>query len=175
MDSKRLVTLKALTDHLSSEVTVANGYNHTLTDVVFRGCATFAADAPLPCVSILDNLNPDRFPSRAGNNDGEAGLATSRWVLLLQGWVDDDKLNPTDPAENLMADVKLALAKLDHDPSPMTTEQRHPNYLLGGLINGLECEPGTVRPPDQQSSKAYFWMRVILKFTENVRNPFDLS
>ena len=55
----------------------------------------------------------------------------------------------------------------------MSNEERSGSYLLGGLINGLDIEPGTVRPPDQNSAKAYFWMRVILKFTENVRDPFD--
>lgn len=174
-DSKRLATLKALTTYLAAEITVANGYQHTLTAAVFRGRMVFDTEDPLPCVSILDNLNPDRFPVRAGNNDGAAGVSGQRWILLVQGWVDDDKLNPTDPAELLLADVKMALAKLDHDPNPMTTEQRSANYLLGGLIEGLECEPGTVRPPDQNSAKAYFWMRVVLKFTENVRNPFDLT
>ena len=174
-DSKRLATLKALTTYLSTEVAVANGYLHNLTGNVYRGRALFGDTTPLPCVSILDNLNPDRFPVRAGADSGEAGVSGQRWILLLQGWVDDDKVNPTDPAEQLLADVKKALAKLDHLPHPLSNEAPSPNYQLGGLIAGLEYEPGTVRPPDQNSAKAYFWMRVILKFTENVRDPFDLT
>lgn len=174
MSSKRLATLKALTAHLESEVTVANGYLHDLTGAVFRGRIVFDDDDPLPCVSILDNPNPDRAPSRAGSNDGEAGDTRSRWTLLVQGWAQDDKRNPTDPAELLMADVKKALAKLDHLPNPMSGEQPHANYLLGGLIAGLEMESGVVRPPDYtNSAKAYFWMPVVLKFVENVRDPFD--
>ncbi len=173
MDSKRLATLKAITTFLETEVSVANGYEHDLAGNVFRGRMTFDETDPLPCVSLLDNINPDRFPSRAGFDDGDTGDTTSRWVLLLQGWVKDDKRNPTDPAEQLMADVKKAIAKLDTDPNPMSNEAQHPDYLLNGLIVGLEIEPGTVRPPDQHSAKAYFWMRVILKFNENVRDPFD--
>ena len=173
MDSKRLATLKALTAYLESEVVSGAEYNNTLAGNVYRGRTVFDEDDALPCVSILDNLNPDRYPNNAGDDDGEAGVAASGWTLLVQGWVDDDKRNPTDPAENLMADVKKALAKLDHDPNPMSNEERSGSYLLGGLINGLDIEPGTVRPPDQNSAKAYFWMRVILKFTENVRDPFD--
>ena len=173
MDSKRLATLKALTAYLESEVVAGPDYNNTLADKVYRGRTVFDDDDPLPCVSILDNLNPDRFPRAAGKEDGEAGEAASRWVLLIQGWVEDDKKNPTDPAENLMADVKKALAKLDHDPNPMSNEPQSGSYLLGGLIDGLDIEPGTVRPPDQNSAKAYFWMRVVLKYTENVRDPFD--
>lgn len=173
MDSKRLATLKALTAYLEAEVVAGSDYNNTLAGNVYRGRTVFDEDDSLPCVSILDNLNPDRYPSVAGKDDGEAGDASSRWILLIQGWVEDDKKNPTDPAENLMADVKKAIAKLDHDPNPMSDEEQSDNYLLGGLINGLDIEPGTVRPPDQNSAKAYFWMRVILKFTENVRDPFD--
>lgn len=173
MDSKRLATLKALSAHLEGDITPANGYEFDLTGAVFRGRLYFDHTDPVPCLSILDALNPDRYPSVAGKDDGEPGVAASRWVLLLNGWVQDDKRNPTDPAEQFMASVKKSLAKLDDDPNPMSVQPQHPNYMLGGLIAGLDIEPGTVRPPDEQSAKAYFWMRVILKFTENVRDPFD--
>jgi hypothetical protein len=43
------------------------------------------------------------------------------------------------------------------------------------LIVSLKCEPGTVRPSDEQSSEAFFWMRVILEFVENMIDPYDLS
>ena len=173
MDSKRLATLKALSDHLSDEVRIDNGYQHNLAKAVFRGRLYFDDDDALPCLSILDNINSDRFPRRAGGE--EVGAEdTTNWILLLNGWVKDDKCNPTDPAEQLMADVKKALAKVALEPHVMAADQtKHPNFLLGGLINGLEFEPGTVRPPDENSKYAYFWMRVILKFTENVSDPFD--
>lgn len=174
MDSKRLATLKALTAYLNEEITEANGYEHTLADgAVTRGRMFYTADDPLPNLSILDNVNPDRFPSIAGKQDGEAGEAKTRWIVLVQGWVEDDKRNPTDPAEQLMADVKKALSKLDHDPNPMSNDPMSEHHLLGGLITGLEIEPGVVRPPDENSSQAYFWLRVILHFVENVRDPFD--
>jgi LDH2 family malate/lactate/ureidoglycolate dehydrogenase len=98
-----------------------------------------------------------------------------RWTILTQGWTVDDKKNPTDNAYELMADVKKALGKIarvnQHDG-----DGAYPDiYLLGGLLVGMEYEAGTVRPPDEQSSKAFFWMRVILKFTENVNDPYDLT
>lgn len=110
-------------------MSVANGYLHNLAGAVFRGRLTRDATDPTPAVSILDNINPDRFPSRAGNDDGDAGEAGSRWILLITGWAEDDKFNPTDPAEQLMADVKKALAKLDLDPNPMSGESRLPGTI----------------------------------------------
>lgn len=168
---KRLATLRALTEHLETTVSVANGYTHDLAGKVFRGRARFDTADPIPMVSILESPNPDRFPNRAGEHDHIGGVKQrDNWTILVQGWVTDDKLNPTDPAYPLMADVKKALmllVKHDQHGEPVS-----PSYRLGGLINGLELEPGTVRPPDEQSDKAYFWMRVILKFVENVSDPF---
>jgi hypothetical protein len=172
-DSKRLAALKALTAHLENEITVANGYGHELTNAVFRGRAKFDDADPLPMISILESPNPDRFPNRAGEQSGN-GKQKDNWTLLVQGWVKDDKLNPTDPGYELMADVKKALAKLIA-LHPVSGEPQHDNYLLGGLIVGLEYESGTVRPPDELSSKAFFWMRVIVKFVENINDPFDHS
>ena len=170
-DSKRLAAIKALTAHLASEITVARGYLHTLTNAVFRGRAKFDDTDPLPMVSILESPNPDRFPNRAGEQSGN-GKQKDNWTLLIQGWAKDDKENPTDPAYELMADVKKALAKLVAI-EPMSGNPVHANYRLGGLILELEYEPGTVRPPDEQSTKAYFWMRVIVKFVENINDPYD--
>lgn len=175
-DSKRLVVLKALTTFLETEVSVLNGYDFDLLNAVFRGRPFFDTEDPVPMVSLRDNLNPDRFPSRAGDDDGAAGEANSEWVLLVQGWAKAGDGNAyLDNAENLMANVKKALAKLDDDPPPSATYDRHPSYLLGGLIERLRFEPGVVRPAEQNSSVADFWLRVSLKFTENVRDPFDLG
>jgi hypothetical protein len=171
-DSKRLATLKALTAHLEAEITVANGYKHDLAGAVFRGRAKFDDDDPLPMISILESPNPDRFPNRAGEHDNIRVDQRDNWTLLLQGWAKDDKLNPTDPAYDLMADVKKALALLVKERPEYGTGV-HPNYRLGGLILGLEYEPGTVRPPDEQSTKAFFWMRVILHFSEDFNDPYN--
>jgi len=167
-DSKRLKTLKRLCDYLETEITEANGYPFTLAGV-HRGKMLFGDEDALPCVSILDNLNPDRDMSRVGAEEGVQ--QKDNWTLLVQGWVDDDEDNPTDPALELMACVKKALAKIDNP----RYESTHPLvYGLGGLVLGIEIEPGTVRPPSPEiSAKAFFWMRVILKFYEDVNDPFD--
>lgn len=175
-DSKKLTTLKALTDYLAAEVSIANGYKHTLANAVFRGRMQFGDTDPLPMVSILENIDPDRFPRRAGAADDAAPLQKEEWVLLITGYTEDDKLNPTDTAYELLADVKKALAKLIKDAHPMTAEQRHASYMLGGLIGGMTMEPGTVRPPQEQvSTRAFFYMRAILKFVEDLNDPYKLD
>jgi hypothetical protein len=173
-DSKRLTTLKRLTTFLINEITVANGYKHDLDETrVRRGKMVFTATEPLPMVSINESPNPDRFPTRAGEHAGN-GVQKDKWTLLVQGWVEDDVDNPTDPAYELMADVKKALAKLvacdgrTGDPIDPT------NFNLGGVIAGLEYEPGTARAPEQASDKAFFWMRVILSFVEDKNDPYKL-
>ena len=161
-DSKRLTVLKTISEHLLDTVKVANGYKHDLADVS-RGRLFVSDTEALPALSILEDLDPDRAPKRAGV---EGPKQYEMWTLLFQGWVNDDRLNPTDPAYELMADVKKALALALNEESPL--------YLFGGLINGMEIEPGTVRPPNEISSRAFFWMRVILKFVEHVDDPYRL-
>jgi hypothetical protein len=172
-ESKRLATLIALTTHLEEEVSLVNDYKHDLAGAVFRGRMKYDDADPLPSVSILESPNPDRFPNRAGEEDAEEIDQRDNWTLLIQGWVMDDEDHPTDPAYELMADVKKALAALIR--TNRNGDGAHPNYLLGGLILGLAYESGTVRPPDELSAKAYFWMRVILKFSENVFDPYQLD
>lgn len=175
IDDKRLAVLKALTTHLETEVSIANGYQHDLVGRVLRGRMLFTDHDSVPMVSLLEALNPDRFPRRAGNEDNiSSPIHHEKWILLAQGWVADDKVNPTDPAYPLMADVKKAFAKLAQGPDHRNLGQ-HPSYLLGGLITGIEIEPGTVRPPDENSSLAYFYMRLILKFSEDTRDPYLLT
>lgn len=175
-DSKRLTTLKALSAHLEEEVSIANGYKHDLAGSVFRGRTFFDTDDQLPAVSILENPDPDRFPARAGGDDYQAPVQLDRWTLLIQGWAEDDKQNPTDPAYELMADVKKALAKILKDAHPITGAGKHPSHMLGGLISGMTMEPGTVRPPmEQVSSFAFFFMRIVLKFVEDTNDPYSLD
>ena len=174
-DSKRLTVLKKLCVFLAAEVTVANGYKHTLTDAVFRGRMFSTNNDPLPMVTILENIDPDRYPRQAGGENQHV-TTNEDWVLLVQGWAIDDKENPCDTAYELMADVRKALAKLKQRPHPVTGGPENPNYLLGGLIAGMTMEPGIARPPiEQVSSKAFFWMRVVLKLVEDPNDPYKLD
>ena len=67
-DSKRLTILKALTNHLAADVSIANGYNVDLAGAVWRGRASFSVDEPVPRVTIIEALNPDREMKPAGGN-----------------------------------------------------------------------------------------------------------
>lgn len=168
-DCKRLEILKALTEHLRT-ITPANGYQHDLsaTNRVIRGRKFIASTEPLPLVSILENLNPDRLPSPVGNS-GVGKRVKFDMNVLVQGWAEDDKANPTDAAYNLMADVRKAIAQIgDHDNKPAA-------HLLGGLVEEVRMEAGTVRPPEQSSDLAFFWMHVILVVSEYTADPYRLD
>ena len=176
VDSKRLAVLKALTTYLSNEICESNGYQHNLDEEsVRRGVLVWDRSDPVPSLSILENIDPDRFP-RAAGDDYDAGYTKSQWILLIQGWAKDDKLNPTDNAYYLMADVEKALAKLVKRANPMTAEVTSENYLLGGLIAGMTMEPGIARPPmEELSAKAFFWKRVVLTLVEDANDPYLLT
>ena len=164
-DPKRLVILKALCAHIEAQVRVSNGFQHDLQGRVFRGRSVFGQDDPLPMVSVLEAPRPDQDLVTAKN-----GMQLDDWPLYFQGWAQDDPSNPTDPAYRLAADVKQALAMLiDRRP------ESAPYYLLGDLILDLTISPGTVRPPDQLSSWAYFYLPVTVKLKESLTDPYRLT
>ena len=84
-DSKRLTTLKRLCTFLATEVTPANGYKHDLSPegAVARGRLFFDSADPLPGISILENVDPDRFPRQAGGE--HAALAVRDRDIALDG------------------------------------------------------------------------------------------
>ena len=164
-DPKRLVVLKALCAHIEAQVRVSNGFQHDLQGRVFRGRSVFGQDDPLPMVSVLEAPRPDQDLVTAKN-----GMQLDDWPLYFQGWAQDDPSNPTDPAYRLAADVKQALAMLiDRRP------ESAPYYLLGDLVLDLTISPGTVRPPDQLSSWAYFYLPGTVKLKESLTDPYRLT
>ncbi len=162
-DSKRLAVAKAITALLETEVAVANGYQHDLAGKVHRGRLTWSIREALPRVALVETLNPDREPIRAGWQPTQKDSL----ILLVQGHAEDDPEHPTDPAHLLMADVKRALARI-----MLTTS---PYFRLGGLIADFNMEPGIVRPPDELSSVAYFYLRVRLEIVEYLADPYRLN
>lgn len=162
----RLEVLKRMTAALE-EITPANGYVHNLAQRVFRGRGVYGDETPLPALSILEAPIPlDQLPS-AKDNQNLAG----QWELVVQGWVEDDRRNPTDPAQVLLADVKKRLAierkKVDWD------QPEQGIFGLGRSVTALYIGAGVVRPPEEISAKAYFWLTITLDMAEDMAEPYE--
>jgi hypothetical protein len=157
-------------DNLTAALRAVNptaGYHHDLAEAVFRGRSMYGEGDPVPMVSILESPNNDDslLPSSGGAS------SVVRWNLLVQGFVDDDRHHPSDPAHFLMADVKRALqAERKRGGGP-----RPPDILsMGPRITELLISPGVVRPADEHvSDKANFWLPVTIVFAENMDDPYQ--
>jgi hypothetical protein len=161
--SRRLAVLKQICAYVGTEVSTTNGYSIDLTGprAVARGRFYFGKDDVLPMLSVLENPRADRTPDDAGWSHEQQ---KDDWVLLLMGWVPDDFENPTDPAHEAMVDVRTALGQF----RIAFYEKQLGGTPVDGALVDIELEPGVVRPPDELSSKAYFWMRVILTISEDI-------
>lgn len=160
-DPFRLRVMKALTAALE-EINPAAGYQFDLTGKVFRGRDIFGDSDPLPMISILEAIEEQaQLPTPAAG-----GASSGPWELLLQGFVEDDFVNPTDPAHRLMAEVKKRLVE-------ERIRDRQYNILgMDGKVADLKISHGVVRPPDEVSGKAYFWLRLTLVVVENLQDPY---
>ena len=170
----RLRVLHALTDALK-EITVTNGYESDLADFdpgdgydkprVFRGRAWFGEDDPIPMVSILEADISDEISGAPMN----VGAGRYEWPLMVQGFVNDDSTNPTDPAYVLAADV---VRRLTVEAKRRRTEDRTEFDILGigsrgaNKVVGLRVGQPVVRPADDISAKAYFGLVVTLTTVE---------
>lgn len=165
-DPFRLRVLKALTTTLK-EITPANGYVNDLSESVFRGRDTFGEDDPLPMISILENPRATD-PSQLADGTG----SSADWELLIQGFVKDDHMNPTDPAYWLEAEVRKRLAQekdraRDFDgPGIFGLGQKAP-CVTGIVIGNPVC-----RPADETSDVAFCWLAVTLTLVEDLEKPF---
>lgn len=164
-EPRRLRILKSLTTALA-EITPANGYRNNLSGfgTIIRGRAIFGENDPIPMVSILEPpLPPDRF-----RDPDESPATVGLWELVIQGFVQDEKDNPTDPAHILAADLlqRLALEKRKENGEP---------FALGfRCIRRLIIGPPVVRPPDNViSSKAYCWISFTIDLVEDLTKPYE--
>lgn len=164
-DSKRLDILRALTKHLEG-INGIDPYEFNLAGRIFRGRDKFGSQDPVPLVSVLEGKNT----SYGQFADDSNAVRLDSWLLLVQGWVQDDPLNPTDPAYRLLADVELRLSDI------IATEAGRPKfpgiYLLGGLISSLTVAQPVVRPPEEAvSSKAFFYLPLLVGLKSDLSNP----
>lgn len=172
-DSKRLDVLKRLTAHLESVVSDETDY--VLKGRVGRGKIRYGREMPLPFVAILEAPRQDD-----GLPAAEQGVKRSEdWLLLVQGWVEDDQEHPTDPAYELCAVVEKQLSRIidmGRHGQPAYPDE----YLLGKRedgtprILGLSLAPPVVRPPQEGvSDKAFFYLPLTVKFAVDIREPFS--
>lgn len=166
-DPFRLRVQKALSAAFG-QITVANGFRSEVgPGSVYRGRTMFGDGDPIPMISMLEEpVAPESDLS------GEAGVGGSgNYVLMVQGFCQDDKDNPTDPAHVLLADVKRRLVEIKQD------ERRDDRVFRFGpkanTVLGVSWDGGVVRPADEVSAVAYFWLRVTLELAEDHTKPFE--
>jgi len=157
-------------------ITLDAGFDHDLSENVFCGRALFGDSDPIPMVSILESTKVDGGVAAGYNDEMRKGL----WPLIVQGWVENDLINPTDPAYNLMADVEAMLGRV-LTASANTGNPTYPEaYMLGTgnsgkgyLIAGISFGPGVVSPPREQiSTNAFFFLPVYITLAEKLGQPY---
>jgi hypothetical protein len=156
----RLLALDALSAALE-EIEAGETYVNSLAGKVFRGRAHFGTNDPVPMVSILED---PRLTELVDGPDG-AAVRAGEWHLILQGFVEDDNVHPTDPAHVLLADVVARLNLLIASGGGSTRN------LLGlgekkPCVTGMRLGGSCVRPPDEISAKAYFVLSLKLTLVE---------
>lgn len=146
-------------------ITPANGYTFDLQGKVFRGRDVFGENDPLPMIAILEAIEQE--PAENDDSPDMSREFKGQWRLQIQGFMEDTfDDHPTDPAHRLMAEVKKRLVE-------ERIRDRGNNILgMGGRVYGLRFSPGVVRPADEISGKAYFWLRVTLFMVENLLDPY---
>lgn len=159
-DPYRLLLMKGLCAALAN-IRVENGYYTNAGAAVFRGRLTFGADDPLPCVAILEPpMQPEPRVQPLG-----ARVRQEQMDVYVQGFAVDDKKNPSDPAQLLLADIKKAIALEWRKGQKMNGQS--PSAILFGVprntLIALDTDGGLARPSDDISSKAYCYL--LLRFT----------
>lgn len=155
---RRLVILRRVSEVLEQ----CRHDGSTMEGRVFRGRVVYGDNDPIPMISLLEPPIPLETMISRADNPHSAG----KWELLVQGFVHDDDQNPTDPAHMLMAEAKHFLnieKKRERGNNP---------FGLGGMVTSVSIGQGSVRPPDEVSNKAFFWLVLTLGIVENLDDPY---
>lgn len=138
-------------------------FSYDMRKSVFRGRMKYGPNDPIPMISILEAP----IPQEANVARGENTKSTAPWEILIQGFVDDDPDNPTDPAHELMAEVKVVLTRSKH-------QDRGTNMLdMGGRVFEMNIGQGSVRPADEYNERAFFWLVLTIRVTEDLDKPYS--
>lgn len=166
-DPFRLRVMKAFADGIAEKVTPANGCTNDLTDSSFFGRAVWGDSDPIPLASLIED---PREQTTTGTVVAGKGHRVP-WRLLLQGFVDDNPVSPTEPAYILSAELMTAVAEIaqenfDRDDSVLGSRRKV------NVIQQIGIGAPIVRPPDEFSSKAYCWIPLTLDLFETPSAPF---
>jgi hypothetical protein len=171
----RLRVLQALTEQLETIQRTADPDNgipgYDLSGNVFRGRSAFGKNDPSTMLSILED--PKQLMEDEATPQ-QSDAARTNYDLILQGFIPDDKANPTDPAHYLRDDVKAKLYAIKDAGSGFG---KH-NTILGfgpqkPCVAEMHIGSGVVRPPDHEvSDKAWFFLPVRLCLVEDGANAF---
>jgi hypothetical protein len=168
MEDIRLRIVQGLRDKLK-EITIANGYRFDMQDSVFINRAFFGDNDPLPMISILEPpIQPATIPPSYQGN-----VITYDYNLIVQGFMKDERGKDTEAeqAYRLMSDVKRILAcELKGQQSSLRARDI---FGVGSKLSDVQIAAGSVRPPDEVSNKAYFWLNLTMKVSEDMINPFE--
>lgn len=167
-DSYVLIVEKAITELLKSQLNETALVN--IDGNAFRGRTRMGSREPLPMLSLVQAPEVEINFEAVGDGTQRQHQA----LYLLQGWIEDDTENPTDPAHLFLAETKRVLALiLDEDSDYHMLQHVHPDKEP--IISGLDIAFGLVRPPEQTiSDKAYFWLPIRIGFVEDLTAPYDL-
>jgi hypothetical protein len=169
----RLDVLKALTASLKGinpddtgdiyDMRDSSDRDGRVIESVVRGRLDYNESDPLPMISIVETpTSPDQM-----DTPDEGTTAITRLPLLIQGFIKDDEVHPTDPAYPFMGAVQrqLTVERLRSSGGQFASGD---NILgLGRHMDKLTIGRGIVRPPEAMvSSSAFFWLNVTLQFAE---------
>jgi hypothetical protein len=131
---------------------------------VHRGRIIYGEETPVPFICIMEPPVPvEQIVSPHGSES-----TSGDWDLLIQGFVDDDKMNPTDPAHFLSAAVRKVLA------THRALNARKDILGFGerdNVVEQITIGSPVVRNSDDISPTAYFWLPITLKVVESLDDP----
>ena len=147
---------------------MVDGYG--LRPRVVRGRLHIGDDEPVPMVSLLE---PPLVPQPTDTKrQSDNTIRHGDWDIVIQGWVKDDPMNPTDGAYQLEAEVRhrLAVEKKRSDARPGSSGGR--NYFgLGNKILNMTVGAPVVRPNEHVSEQAVFYLVLTLQISEDMAAP----
>ncbi len=158
-------------EELIKTVAPANGDWDDLSvdGAVVQGRLFIGDDEPVPMVSMVEPPAAIEGIKTQPNNVNHVG----EWDILIQGWAKTDlkSRNVTGPAYVLAAEVRRKLAIEKKKPSAPGQGQNHLGF--GARIQDMRIGAPVVRPPDETSSKACFYLMLTLQIAEDMSDPFS--